>query len=126
MAVESVVGSCAMKGLNTRACLQAKQIAVRCLLGRSRTSVQPLLLKPQECLIGGLDLEFKASSVTCSGQCSKVHVWGWGKGRVTLDGITPYYRRRSCIPGHINVAGPGLTKKGELYLFPVLQVPLLV
>ena len=94
----------------------------------SRTSVQPLLLKPQECLIGGLDLEFKASSVTCSGQCSKVHVWGWGRGRVTLDGITPYYRRRSycSIPGHINAAGPGSTKKGELYLFPVFQGPLLV
>ena len=29
----------------------------------------------------------------------------------TLDGITPYYRRRSSIPGHINAAGPGFTKK---------------
>lgn len=56
-----------MKGLNTRACLQAKQIAVRCLLGRRRTSVQPLLLKPQECLIGGLDLEF-ALRYTCEGE----------------------------------------------------------
>ena len=101
-------------------------MAERCLLGRSRTSVQPLLLKPQECLIGGLNLDFKASSVTCSGQFSKVHVWGWGKGRVTLDGITPYYRRRSSIPGHIHAAGPGSTKKGELYLFLVFHGPLLV
>ena len=99
MAVESVVGSCAMKGLNTRACLQEVELLYN-------------HLKPQECLIGGLNLEFKASSVTCSGQCSKVNVWGWGKGRVTLDGITPYYRRRSSIPGHINAAGPGLTKQG--------------
>ena len=103
-------------------------MAERCLLGRSRPTVQPLLLKPQEFLIGGLNLEFKASSVTCSSQCSKVNVWGWGRGRVTLDGITPYYRRRSycSIPGHINAAGPGSTKKGELYLFPVFQGPLLV
>ena len=95
-------------------------MAERCLLGRSRPTVQPLLLKPQEFLIGGLNLEFKASSVTCSGQCSKVNVWGWGRGRgrVTLDGITPYYRRRSSIPGHINAAGPGLTKKGGAFPVP--------
>ena len=39
-------------------------------------------------------------------------------GGVTLDGITPYYRRRSSIPGHINAAGPGLTKKGGAFPVP--------